>query len=175
MLLHQVGRGTGAAVRLLQKAGERAGRRAGRQAGRLTGQSEQVLLLVAASAGPRKEPGRHWVQAWWEEGPTSLPWPQAVQVALAVKALRNLPLSQAAQESGPSAVELAGTKPPLQGVQAAMPARGANVLSVHALHVFSSSATPLGVRVLPVQKDTVPLGHRSISVRAAAPPLVFSL
>jgi hypothetical protein len=127
VLLQQEGQGKGAFFNWCTGRGgagrqARAGRRAGRQeaqqadtrlgrqtvgrqlgtqeAGRLTGHREQVLLLVAASAGPRKEPGRHWVQAWWEEGPTSLPWPQAVQVALAVKALRNLPLSQAAQESG---------------------------------------------------------------------------
>ena len=190
VLLQQEGQGRGAPVSLLRGAGQKhagragqagvsrlgwAGRQAG-QAGRLTAHWEQVLLLVATSAAPMKEPGRHWVQAWWEEGPTSLPWPQAAQVALTVKALRNRPLPQATQESGPAAVELAGTKPPLQGVQAAMPARGAKLLALTRAqdwHSFSSSATPLGVRVSPVQKDTLPLGHSSICVRAATPD--FSL
>ena len=105
----------------------RLGRQAGsRQAGRLTGHWEQVLLPLVASAEPKKEPGRHWVQAWWEEGPTSLPSAHTAQVLLTVKALRNRPLPQATQESGPAAPpEVEGTKPPLQGVQAAMPARGA--------------------------------------------------
>jgi hypothetical protein len=142
-----------------------AGRQAGRQVGRLTGHWEQVLLPVVASAEPRKEPGRHWVQAWWEEGPTSAPWPQVAQLALTVKALRNRPLPQATQESGPPepADAVAGTKPPLQGVHAAMPARGAYLLSVHAWH----NVSVLGVRVerSALQKDTVPLAHSEISVR----------
>ena len=95
-------------------------------AGWLTGHWEQVSLLVATSAGPRKEPARHWVHACREEGPTSLPAPHASQLALGVKALRNRPLPQAAHEFGPaSLLELVGTKPPLQGVHAAMPTRGA--------------------------------------------------
>lgn len=116
-----------------EQGGEQAGwagwagrQAAGRQAGRLTGHWEQVLLPLVASAEPKKEPGRHWVQAWWEEGPTSLPSAHTAQVLLTVKALRNRPLPQATQESGPAAPpEVEGTKPPLQGVQAAMPARGA--------------------------------------------------
>ena len=146
--------------------------------GGLTGHSEHVLLLLLDSASPRKEPGRHWVHAWWEEGPTSLPWPHVAQLALMVKALRNLPLPQATQELGPSAVELAGTKPPLQAMHVAMPLRGAKLLVLmvaHDLHACSSAATPLGVRVFVSQKDTVPMGQRSISVRARAPSLDFSL
>ena len=109
-----------------------------------------------------KEPGRHWVQAWREEGPTSLPAVHVAQLMLFVKALRNVPLPHATQESGPAApLEVAGTKPPLQGVHAAMPARGAYLLSVHAWH----NVSVLGVRVLPVQKDTLPLPHSAISVR----------
>ena len=118
------------------------------------------------------------MQAWWEEGPTSLPSPHGAQVALTVKALRNRPLPQATQESGPAAVELAGTKPPLQGVHADIPARGATVLALmraQDLHSFSSSAMPLEVRVAPVQKDTLPLGHSSICVRASTSAPDFSL
>lgn len=58
-----------------------------------------------------------------------------MQAASGLKALRKVPTVQGTQMSGPTRAlsDFDGLKPPLQAVHAAMPARGACVLSSHAV------------------------------------------